>query len=42
MVLVILVVSVAIVAVVSISLGRWMQRKGTQIERDHGRDEPRR
>ena len=40
MVILILVISVVIVAVVSIGLGRWLQRKGTEIERSHGRDEP--
>jgi hypothetical protein len=40
MVILILVVSVAVVAVVSITLGRWLQRKGTQIEREHRHDEP--
>ena len=40
MVILILVVSVVIVAAVSIGLGRWLQRKGTEIERSHGRDEP--
>jgi membrane-anchored protein YejM (alkaline phosphatase superfamily) len=34
----ILVVSVAVVAVVSVLLGRWLQRKGAAMERR--RDEP--
>jgi len=33
MVLLILIVSVIIVAAVSIGLGRWLQRKGSEIER---------
>ncbi|MGO9487578.1 MAG: hypothetical protein ACLQBB_00950 [Solirubrobacteraceae bacterium] len=32
MVLLILVVSVIVVAAISISLGRWLQRKGRDIE----------
>jgi hypothetical protein len=40
MVILILVISVAVVAVLSISLGRWLQRKGTAMEQHHGRDEP--
>ena len=37
--LLILIVSVIVVAVVSISFGRWLQRKGSAMEQ-HGRDEP--
>jgi hypothetical protein len=36
--LLILIISVIVVAVVSITLGRWLQRKGSAMER-HG-DEP--
>jgi hypothetical protein len=36
MVILILVISVLVVAVVSITFGRWLQRKGTEIERHHG------
>ena len=39
MVILILVVSVIVVAALSISLGRWLQRKGTAMER-HGDDGP--
>ena len=39
MVALILVVSV-VVAVLSISLGRWLQRKGSAMEQRHGRDDP--
>jgi hypothetical protein len=39
-VILILVISVVVVAAVSIGLGRWLQRKGTQMERSRGRDEP--
>ena len=40
MLLLILIIFVIVVAVVSISFGRWLQRKGTQIEREHRPDEP--
>jgi hypothetical protein len=29
-----------LIAFGSLALGRWLQRKGTEIERGHGRDEP--
>ncbi len=38
MVILILVVSVIVVAAVSIGFGRWLQRKGTAMERH--RDDP--
>ncbi len=40
MVALILVLSVIVVAVLSIGLGRWLQRKGTAMEQHHGRDDP--
>jgi hypothetical protein len=39
MVILILVVSVIVVAAVSIGLGRWLQRKGSEMEQHHGRDD---
>jgi hypothetical protein len=38
MVLLILIISVIVVGFLSVVLGRWMQRKGTEMER--GRKEP--
>ncbi len=35
----ILILSVIVVAFVSVTLGRWLQRKGSEIERGHGRAE---
>jgi hypothetical protein len=39
MVLIILIVSVLIVGVLSMVVGRWMQRKGTEMEH-HSRSHP--
>jgi len=40
MVILILVVSVIVVAAVSIGLGRWLQRKGTAIEQHREKPPP--
>ncbi len=40
MVLLILIVSVIVVAAVSIGFGRWLQRKGTAMEQHHEKRPP--
>jgi hypothetical protein len=40
MVILILVVSVIVVAALSIGLGRWLQRKGTAMEQHHRDEHP--
>jgi hypothetical protein len=40
MVLLILIISVIVVATLSIGLGRWLQRKGTAIEQHHDERPP--